>query len=173
MEIIIIIIIIKGILIHRDPIKMHPFCLGLYFTNWSIKMKFYLIITINRVLSFIGETLIRLGVLEKSRVFKKEWILPHSNGICYSNSHVFIYNGPGCMSWSVLGPIVLTTGTTNSILEQNPFQESNYKTTKKITVRIYLIHLMVWPVVETDFFPGASRGKMRFWGGKNPKICRK
>ena len=56
--------------IHRDPIKMHPFCLGLYFKNQSIKMKNYFVITITSVLSFIGETLskIRRGVLEKSRI---------------------------------------------------------------------------------------------------------
>ena len=56
--------------IHRDPIKMHPFCLGLYFKKWLIKMKNHFIITISRVLSFMGEILskIRLFVLGKSRI---------------------------------------------------------------------------------------------------------
>ena len=78
--------------LHRDPIKMHPFCLGLYFRNWSIKMKNYFIITISRVLSFIGKILskIRWGVLEKSRILYWESILLHSNGIYYSNSHVHL-----------------------------------------------------------------------------------
>ena len=35
--------------IHRDPIKMHLLCLGLYFRNLRIKLKNYLIITISRV----------------------------------------------------------------------------------------------------------------------------
>ena len=57
-------------IVHRDPIKMHPFCLGLYFRNQSIKMKNYFIISSSRVLSFIGEILskIRRRVLEKSRI---------------------------------------------------------------------------------------------------------
>ena len=56
-------------------------------------MKNYFIITNSRVLSFIGEILskIRRGVLEKSRILKEESILPHSNGIYYSNSHVNLW----------------------------------------------------------------------------------
>ena len=56
-------------------------------------MKKYFTITISRVLSFIGEILnkIRPGVLEKSRILQKESILPHSNGIYYSNSHVHLW----------------------------------------------------------------------------------
>ena len=38
-------------------------------------------------------------------------------------------------------------------------------------------HCMAYPANSTDgtrnFWRGASRGKLRFWGGKNPKICRK
>ena len=35
-----------------------------------------------------------------------------------------------------------------------------------------LKNLLVPPLGGTrNFFVGASRGKMRFWGGKNPKIC--
>ena len=50
-------------------------------------MKNYFITTISRVLSFIGEVLskIRRGVIEKSRILQEESILPHSNGIYYSN----------------------------------------------------------------------------------------
>ena len=57
-------------LIHRDPIKMHQFCLGLYFTNCSIKMKNYFTMTIGRVLSLISEILSKIGrgVLEKTRI---------------------------------------------------------------------------------------------------------
>ena len=56
--------------LHRDPIKMHPFCLGLYFRNWSIKMKNYFTMTISRVLSLISEILskIRQGILKKTRI---------------------------------------------------------------------------------------------------------
>ena len=58
------------LVLHRDPIKMHPFSSGLYFRNYLIEMKKYFIITISGVLSFICEILskIRRGVLQKSRI---------------------------------------------------------------------------------------------------------
>ena len=64
------VVLLYTIHLHRDHLKMHPFCLGLYFKNWWIKMKNYFIITIRRVLSILGLILskIRLGVLEKSRI---------------------------------------------------------------------------------------------------------
>ena len=63
-------VLLLGHTIHRDPIKMHPFCLGLYFRNRLSKMKYYFIIIIGRVLSFIGEIPRKIcrGVLEKSRI---------------------------------------------------------------------------------------------------------
>ena len=56
--------------IHRDPIKMHQFCLELYFTNQLIKMKNCFKITVSRVSSFIGEILSKIcrGILEKIKI---------------------------------------------------------------------------------------------------------
>ena len=67
-------------------------------------------------------------------------------------THMCIF---GPVSWSVLGSnIVWIMGKTSFInIGQNPFHESNYKTTTtRKTFRIRLIHQMVWPVVAPDFF---------------------
>ena len=65
----------------------------------------------------------------------------------------------GPVSWSVLGPnIVWIKGKPSFINEQNPFHESNYKTTTRKTFGIRLIHQMVWPVAAPDLF-------FFFWGG--------
>ena len=70
---------------------MHPFCLGLYFRSYSIKMKNHFRTTIHMVLCFIGKILskIRRAVLEKSRILYEQSILPHSNGIYHSKTHVY------------------------------------------------------------------------------------
>ena len=83
----------------------------------------------------------------------------------------------GPVPWSVLGPnIVWITGKPSFINEQNPFHESNYKTTTRKTFGIRLIHQMVWPVAAPDFFfffcVGHRGGKMRFWGGKIKKFAK-
>ena len=86
----------------------------------------------------------------------------------------------GPVSWSVLGPnIVWITEKPSFINEQNPFHESNYKTTTRKTFGIRLIHQMVWPVAAPDFFyfffffcGGHRGGKMRFWGAKIKKIAK-
>ena len=56
-------------------------------------MKNYFIISITRVLPFIGNILgkIHRGILEKSIILSEESILPHSNGIYYGNSHVHLW----------------------------------------------------------------------------------
>ena len=53
-------------------------------------MKNYFITTIDRALSFIGEILSEIGrgFLEKTRILLGDSILPHSNGIYYSNSRL-------------------------------------------------------------------------------------
>ena len=70
--------------VHRDPIKMHPFCLGLYFRNWFIKMKNYFITTISKVLSFISEILSKIcqAVMRKLELWRRldftpfQWDVP-------------------------------------------------------------------------------------------------
>ena len=131
-------------LLHCDPIKIHPFCLGFYFKTYLIRMKNCFIITVSRVQSFIGEILgnIHRGVLEKSRILQEESILPHSNGIYYSNSHVHL--------WTCVMKLIRLQHRLNN--GQNKFyswiktffQEINYKTTTKQAFRIWLSHLMVW-----------------------------
>ena len=66
-------------------------------------------------------------------------------------THMCIF---GLVSWSALGSnIVWIMGKTSFINKQNPFHESNYKTTTtRKTFRIRLIHQMVWPVAAPDFF---------------------
>ena len=73
--------------------------------------------------------------------------------------------------WSVLGPnIVWITGKPSFINEQNPFHESNYKTTTRKTFRIRLIHQMVWPVAAPDFLGGIEGAKCDSEGQKSKNL---